>query len=439
MIDELFVLCQQLRPIIGDKADILWKYYQFADSPQAKLQSAQMIKMVASNYLGSDLAQNQIRLPPAALSQARGPLPMGELLYMNNSIGKIGLHPVELTKHLGIFGTTGSGKTNLVWHLMLGLKRLGIPMLVIDWKRNYRSLLNHPKLVDLQVYTIGRNAAPLHWNPLHPPPGSEFSTWVSILAEIFEHSHVGGQGVAEIFIEAALLEYQSRSSPDERKPYIPTMQDIRDRILRTRASGRKALWRDSCLRILRTMTLGPLSSSLNTQESVSFEKVLASNTILELDLALPANIRTFLTESIIRWIHLCRLHQGESSNLKHVLILEEAHNVLKYNQASGFENLFRELRSFGQALVAVTQHPSQLPVYVLGNTHSLVFMQLTHEADIIAARQSLFLDRGQDRYLDLLKTGEGIIKVKGRVPAAHARFPMVKLNQKPVLNEDLRS
>ena len=96
--------------------------------------------------------------------------------------------------------------------------------------------------------------------------------------------------------------------------------------------------------------------------------------------------------------------QGETEKLRHVLILEEAHNIFpaQFKDSlphGGLENVYREIRSFGQALIAITQHPSLLPIYVLGNTHTLIFLSLTHEADIISARQALFLERGQDVFL----------------------------------------
>lgn len=113
---------------------------------------------------------------------------------------------------------------------------------------------------------------------------------------------------------------------------------------------------------------------------------------------------------------------------------------IHYGQApnGGLENVYREIRSFGQALIAITQHPSMLPVYVLGNTHTLIFMALTHEADIIAARQALFLERTQDVFLDRLKIGEGIVKIKGRLPPTHVRFKEVNVKPGSVKDEDLK-
>lgn len=436
MHDEHFRLCQQLKPIIGQKAETLWKYYELSDSPQARMQSAQMIKMVASAYLGSNLEQTDIRLPPLPPKHLDGPITLGEARFLNADRGSVGIGLNELTRHFGVFGTTGSGKTTLVWSLLRQIHRAGIPFLAIDWKRSYRNLRRLDDFKNLKIFTIGRTASPLFWNPLQPPPGCDFPTWVSILAEIFERSHVGGQGVAEIFIDAAIKERETAKDGLE-GDFYPTLTTIRDRILRSRETGRKALWRDSCLRILRTFSFGPLADSLNSNRSSSLEAVLNTSAVIELDLALPANTRTFIAEALMRWIHLYRLNQGESGNLRHLIVLEEAHNILSQRSDSGVENLYRELRSFGQGLIAITQHPSMLPIYVLGNTHTIAFMQLTHEADIIAARQSLFLERGQDRYLDLLKTGEGILKIKGRIPATHVRFPMISIQGGNVADKEL--
>ena len=78
-----------------------------------------------------------------------------------------------------------------------------------------------------------------------------------------------------------------------------------------------------------------------------------------------------------------------------------------------------------------------LPIYVLGNTHTLIFLTLTHEADIIAARQALFLARSQDVYLDRLKVGEGIVKIKGRLQPSHVSFSEVPVEIGSINDEAL--
>ena len=229
---------------------------------------------------------------------------------------------------------------------------------------------------------------------------------------------------------------------EKERAKLPNFYDLRGRLERTKYTGRRSLWRDSCLRILRTFTIGPAAEAFNAREPVHLEDLLTKPVVLELDLGMPKTVRTFFTEAILRWIHLYRLSQGETDQVRHVLVLEEAHNIFPQRLAhelpnGGLENVYREIRSFGQGLIAITQHPSLLPIYVLGNTHTLVFLALTHEADIMSARQALFLRPAQSVYLDRLSVGEGIVKIKGRIQPTHVRFPEVPVRLGAVSDEAL--
>ncbi|WP_309399974.1 ATP-binding protein [Cerasicoccus maritimus] len=441
MSEELRRMCQRLRPLIGDGADALWTQYSLAETPVQKMEAANLIQLMGLRHLGSGASDAKIWLTPPSASF--GDLYLGEALYPGRPPSPLRLKRKDLTRHMGVFATTGSGKTNIAYHLLIQLSKQGVPWLAIDWKRSYRNLKQHVELRNLKVYTVGRYASPLAWNPLRPPPGVHPHTWIQILAEILEKTHVSGQGVADVLIEHMAREFELREKDnlDEAARSWPNLFDVRGRVERARYSGRQALWRDSALRILRTFTFGPAAASFNSRQPIHLETLLEQPVVLELDQELPRNVRTFFSEAILRWIHLYRLGQGETSKLRHVLILEEAHNIFpRVTEAGlqgGLENLYREIRSFGQGLISITQHPSLLPIYVLGNTHSLIFLSLTHEADIIAARQALFLPRGSDQYLDRLKRGEGIIKIKERTGPCHVRFPHIKVKAGAIRDEDL--
>ena len=108
------------------------------------------------------------------------------------------------------------------------------------------------------------------------------------------------------------------------------------------------------------------------------------------------------------------------------------------NQATNsLESLFREIRGFGEGLVYITQHPSLTPVYLSGNSNTLIILGLQDEQDIQAARKALFLQPGEEVFLDRLKIGEGIVKIKGRVSPCHVKFPLVPVN--PQADEKLGS
>ena len=188
------------------------------------------------------------------------------------------------------------------------------------------------------------------------------------------------------------------------------------------------------MRILKTFTFGPASRSFNAREPIRLEELLNNPIILELDFELPKPLRTFLSEIFLRFIHLCRLRQGETGQLRHVTFLEEVHNLFPRshieNQATNsLESLFREIRGFGEGLVYITQHPSLTPVYLTGNSNTLIILGLQNENDIIAAKRALFLQQGEEVFLDRLKVGEGIVKVKGRVSPCHVKFPLVQTGQ----------
>ncbi len=446
MSDELHSLCQQLKPLIGPSADSLWTHYQLAENVAARAEAENMIRMMAVSYLDKQVDDRAVRLPPSDALDTGGDLFLGDIRYPGRPSQSLSLNSLDLVKHTGIFATTGSGKTHVAYNLLGQFQKNGIPFLVIDWKRSYRNLKSLPGLAHLEVYTVGRNACPFLWNPLRPPPNIHPQTWIQILADVLEKTHVSGQGVADVLAELADEEFEAKGFYTESSDALeyPNFFDLKGRLDRRKYSGRKGLWRDSCLRILRTFVFGPASAAFNARQPVHLEDLLNKPVILELDLELPKTVRAFFTETILRWIHLYRLGQGETDKLRHVLVLEEAHNIFPApafgaSSNGGLENVYREIRSFGQALIAITQHPSMLPIYVLGNTHTLIFMSLTHEADIISARQALFLERNQDVFLDRLRVGEGIVKIKGRLPPTHVQFKEINVKPGAVKDEDLTS
>jgi hypothetical protein len=171
------------------------------------------------------------------------------------------------------------------------------------------------------------------------------------------------------------------------------------------------------------------------------EKLLDNPVIIELDLEMPKPLRIFFSEMILRWIHLYRLNQGETEKLRHVLFLEEAHNLFSesnfymYKENNSLENVYREIRAFGEGLVSITQHPSKLPIYLLGNCHTQIFLGLQHADDIKTARKSLFLKFDEEAYLNMLKVGECIIKIRNRVEPCHVQIPLVPV-KKGIITDD---
>ena len=434
---ELKSLCKKLKPILGRRADALWAAYATAETPLSKQEAEALINLLAMQYLSASVGDEPILLPPPSAEAAAGEFLLGTLSYGRAKLSPLYLRRENFIKHIGIFSITGGGKTNVAQLLLLGLLNKDVAWMVIDWKRSYHALRSAPveKAKQIQVYSVGRKGhTPFNWNPLRGPPGVHPKTWISVVAEALEKSHLSGPGVADILIETLDKQFEDAGFYDGKVEQYPNFFDAEEELKRIQFKGRRSLWADSCQRIIKTFTFGPASGAFNARHPIKLEELLDKPVVIELDQELPKPLRVFLSDLLLRWIHLYRLGQGETDRLRHVTILEEVHNLFPRSQAehqatNSLENVFREIRSFGEGLVSITQHPSLIPIYVLGNCNTQIYLGLQHAEDIMTAGRALFLEREEEAFLDRLKVGQGIVKIKGRTGPCFVKFPLVPVTR----------
>jgi hypothetical protein len=283
--------------------------------------------------------------------------------------------------------------------------------------------------------------APFYWNPLRPPPNVHWKTWLAIVSEALERSHLAGMGVADFFMKIYEKKFKEAGFTIGQPDKYPNFFDGLKELEKTNAFARELLWKQSTARVLKSFTFGPHAVCFNVRHPIKLEELLEKPVIIELDQELPKPLRTFFTEIILRWIHLYRLSQMESDKLRHVLFIEEIHNLFSKSKieretSNSLENVYREIRGFGQGLVSITQHTSLLPIYILGNCHTQINLGLQHGDDILASKKSLFLENGQENYLDKLKVGEGILKIKNRIDPCNVKFPLVPI-QKGIITDEI--
>ena len=72
----------------------------------------QKINKLAVKY-GVDVLDDQILLPPPIETEEDGEISIGSVTYLDEQKSDFKLKLSELTRHLGIFGYTGTGKTTL--------------------------------------------------------------------------------------------------------------------------------------------------------------------------------------------------------------------------------------------------------------------------------------------------------------------------------------
>lgn len=444
---ELQKKCKQLKPFIGKKADALFKYYLIADTVKCRLKAESLIKIFTSKYLVPRVDDEKILLPPPSREDAEGEFYIGDVVYDDKQLFPLYLRREDLMKHVLIVGASGFGKTTVVYNLILELLKKSVPFLVVDFKRSFRNLrlLKNNRVKEIEVYTIGRKtASPFPFNPLRPPPDVDVKAWIMIVSELLERSHISGQGVADVFIELFDKVFDRTGYYSNKHDKHPNFFDCWEELERSKFSGRRGLWQDSCRRILRTFIYGSGAKGFNSRHPIKLEELLDKYVVIELDQELPRNLRIFTQELILRWVHLYRLTQGESPNLRHSLIFDEGPNLfpqkkIEKESAGGIEVIFREMRSFGQSLVLLAQNAEPIPIEISGNSSTLIYLSLQEGRDIKKASDSLFLSWDDMPYLDLLKVGYGIVKIKGnrRVGPCLVKFKNVPIQLGAVSDDNL--
>ena len=79
------------------------------------------------------------------------------------------------------------------------------------------------------------------------------------------------------------------------------------------------------------------------------------------------------------------------------------------------EITFREIREFGEAIIILDQHPSQISMPALGNTYCTICFNLKHKTDVNAIAQAMMLKDDEKDILGSLQIGQAVVRLQGRV------------------------
>ena len=414
-IDDVF---RKLRPVMGPRLDLLWQEYVIA-GPEVRQDIERVLRIELAQRLNETFESKDILLKPLPVELAAGDYPAGQVCYATQEQHPFAIREEEFIQHVGVFGRSGSGKTNLAYLLVLDLVKAGKPFLVFDWKRNYRDLLSLPECGDMLVLTVGRDVAPFRFNPLIPPPGTQATVWLKKLIEVMCHAYFLGEGVTVLLMRAMDSLYRRYGVYDGAPVRTPTIADVRDFLLDRKAKGREAGWMESAMRAVEVLCFGEMGRVLNSPGPLDISDLLNRQVVLELD-ALTNADKTFLIESLLLWVHHYRLAQAEREIFKHAIFIEEAHHVLlrKKQEATGEEMvtdvILREIRELGEAVICLDQHPSLISKPALGNTYTTFAFNLKHRGDLAMMQDCLLLDAEQTDYLGRLEVGWAVVKLQGR-------------------------
>ena len=339
----------------------------------------------------------------------------------------IGFTLNDLTKHMFVAGTPGSGKTTFNVGLLDTLwRKHGIPFLVIEPAKNeYRALVS--TIPDLQVFTPGKSwLSPLVLNPFRPGEGVRSENHKTVLKTAFSAALTMTSPLDRLF-EAALDDLYSdfgwldSDSLDAGHP-VP---NVRDFVEAFRSSIERVGYTGEAANIGRAglVRLAGMVRVFDTYKSIPISDLCTKPTLIELSAIENSAEKTL-------WIALILLMQLSYHNantvgtgdLRQVLLLEEAH-VLFEATDSGQEGgaapaavaqgilkrMLAEIRSYGVGIVVADQSPRKVGGDVVALTNIKLAFRIVEAEDREIIGNSTGMGGEQVRRLSGLRPGEAFL------------------------------
>jgi len=403
-------LFRKLKPLYGTAIDLLWIEYQTADV-ERKREIEEYLTLLGVKKLGLAVGDEKLVLdaPPPALIGA-GDFTIGMVSYPSIPPYPFRVKRNELLRHVFILGPTGTGKSTLLLNLLLQIQTAHVPFMVFDFKRNYRCLLRAPGSDSLVVFTVGRTTAALAMNALTPPPAVEFEEWAEALSDIISTSYLLLQGARNVMKEALL---QAHVQHGRAATLMHAHELLARELDATKSGSRRYGWLESSTRSLEELTKGSFGKALNATTGTPVAELLTHPVVFELQGFGDDQKRFFC----LLWLEIILLLRKNSSapreQLQHILIFDEGHNVFpreRPGEVSIPARLAREVREFGEAIIAATQQ-ADVSESLIANSGFKLILRCDYPKDVTFASQLLQIDA---RWLPKLPIGTGIARLPVR-------------------------
>ena len=355
-----------------------------------------------------------------------------------------------LNRHVLVTGATGAGKSLTVRHILGELTNAGIGWLAIEpVKSEYAALAaGHSGAAPVTVISpADPQSLPLSLSPLAPEPGYPVQAHIDMVRALFLAAFDAREPFPQIISQALQRAYEECGWDPQTgagragaagPPAVPTLARLQAAALAVigdvgygpelQADVRGFV--DVRLRSLRTGSAGRFFEGGHPAD---IGQLLSQNIVLALEDVANDEDKAFLIGTVLIRIveHLrLRARAAGDESLRHVIVVEEAHRLLRAGRegASGhavelFASMLAEIRAYGEGIIIAEQIPAKLVPDAVKNTALKIMHRLPAEDDRRLVGATMNLDERQSRQVVSMVPGEAAVFGDGMDRPLRIRVP----------------
>lgn len=366
----------------------------------------------------------------------------------------------SLNMHTFITGSTGSGKSNTVYQMLTELHQDKIPFLVVEpAKGEYKDVFGHWD--DVNVYSTNPNVAELiNLNPFKFPDSIHVLEHVDGLVEIFSLCWPMYDAMPAFFKDAILKSYESVGwdlgpstfeGDEVEYPDFEILTEQLNELIENSdyASDIKSNYRGALVTRVKSLTVG-LNKFIFTTNQTPYEKLFDGNCILDISRVKSGETKALIMGLMVYILNEYRVDRKTFNNngLKHITVLEEAHNLLKNTAGGGESELvgksveilaqtIAEIRTYGEGFIIVDQSPSSVDIAAIKNTNTKIVLRTPEANDREAVGRSMGLNEDQVNEIAKLPSGVAVVYQNNWVSPVLTLVDKAEVEEIPYSNDTI--
>ena len=343
----------------------------------------------------------------------------------------------SLTSHCFISGSTGSGKSNTAYQILTQLADKGIKFLVIEpAKGEYKKDLGG--MENINIFTTNPDYyRMLKINPFKFHENIHVLEHIDRLIEIFNACWPLYAAMPAILKDSVERAYErcgwdltSSIHFDNGRNKFPTFEDVLDVLPEiinksSYSADTKGDYIGSLVTRIKSLTVGITGQVFSDAFDIADRVLFDENTIVDISRVGSSETKSLIMGILVLKLNEYRMSTAEEENapLKHVTVLEEAHNLLKrvsHDQSQESSNLagksvemicnsIAEMRTYGEGFIIIDQSPTSVDISAIKNTNTKIIMRLPEATDCDIVGRALCLNDNQIKEISKLPKGKAVV------------------------------